>query len=132
MRFTFSLILLTGLAVVSQGSPETSQPGKPAVPVVKADAVSSFAANRLVNVVQSTTPMAGYEAPTPVSSLQEGLPYVQKTFKRPIVAMAESEGWFFYATSAFLGDEKAGEEHFFISGYAIKRGGRQVVEWSVW
>src|SRR5262245_55930419 len=93
MRFTFSLVLLTGLAVVSQGSPGKPQPGQPAIPVVKAEAVSSFAANRLVNVVRSETPKSGYEAPTPVSSLQEGLPYVQKAFKRPIVAMAESEGW---------------------------------------
>src|SRR5262249_36913670 len=74
MRFTLSLVLLTGLAVVSQGSPEKPQPGQPAVPVVKADAVSSFAANQLVNVVRSKTPKSDYEAPTPVSSLQEGLP----------------------------------------------------------
>src|SRR5262245_60366977 len=105
MRFTFSLVLLTGLAVVSQGSPEKPQPSKPAVPVVKADAVISFTANQLVNVVRRSTPIAGHEASTPVSSLQEGLPFVQKAFKRPIVAMAESEGWFFYATTAGLGDE---------------------------
>ena len=131
MRFMVALFLWIGLTVASQGSPETRPPGQPAVPIVKADAVSSFTANRLVNVVQSTTPMAGQEAPRSVSSLREGLPFVQ-AFKRPIVAMAESEGWFFYATVAFLGDEKSGESAFFISGYAIKRGSRQVIEWSVW
>jgi hypothetical protein len=57
---------------------------------------------------------------------------VQKAFKRPIVAMAESEGWYFYATCAFLGDDDDGESTYFVSGYAIKRGSRQVVEWSVW
>lgn len=132
MRFMLSLVLLTGLSVVSQGRAEKPQPSKAAVPVVKADAVISFASNQLVKVVQSETPMPGHEVPMPVSSLQEGLPYLQKTFKRPIVAMAESEGWFFYATIASLGDEITGDAAVFISGYAIKRGSRQVIEWSVW
>lgn len=132
MRFTFSLVLLTGFAVVSQGSPCKPQPSKPVVPVVKPDAIISFSTNQLVKVVQNATPIAGHAVPTPVSSLQDGLAYVQKAFKRPIVAMAESEGWFFYATTGFVGDEKAGERGIFISGYAIKRGSRQVVEWSVW
>jgi hypothetical protein len=66
-----------------------------------------------------------------VSSLEGGLPYVQKASKQPIVAMSESKGWFFYATSVAR-DEKTGEPVFFISGYAIKRDGRQVIEWSVW
>ena len=130
MRFMFSLVLLTGLAVVSQGSPQKPQPGKPAVPVVKADLVTTFATNQLLSAVQSVTPKAGYDLPTPVSSLQEGLPYVQKAFKRPILAMAESEGWFFYATVG--GDVITGEPVYFHSGYAIKRDGRQVIEWSFW
>lgn len=132
MRFLFSLVLLTALGVVSQACPETSQPGKPAVPVLKPDSVTSFRANRLVDVARSSPPLAGYEAPAPVCSLQDGLSYLQKASRQPIVAMAESEGWFFYATTAGVGDEKKGELSLFISGYAIKRGSRQVVEWGVW
>jgi hypothetical protein len=45
--------------------------------------------------------------------------------------MAESKGWFFYATTA-VRDEKTAAPVYFISGYAIKRGGRRVVGWSVW
>jgi hypothetical protein len=127
MPFMFSLVLLTGLALVSQGSSEKAQPAKPAIPVVKADAVDPLAFRQLT----SATPKARYEVPTPVSSLEGGLPYVQKVSKLPIRAMSESKGWFFYATSVAT-DEKTGSPVFFISGYAVKRDGRQVIGWSVW
>jgi hypothetical protein len=127
MRYVASLVALTALAVVSQACTP-----KPAVPVVKAEAVASFTTNGLLNVGKSATPMPGHEAPKPVATLHGGLSHVQKAFKRPIVAMTETDGWFFYATVAFLGDAKDGEGAFFISGYAMKRGSRQVVEWSVW
>jgi hypothetical protein len=120
----FSLVLLTGLAVVSQGSPEKPQP---AVPVVKVD----FVYPSIFEQVTSASPEVGYKIPTPVSSLEGGLPHVQKASKRPITAMFESKGWFFYATS-IAWDEKTGEPRLLISGYAIKRDGRQVIGWSVW
>jgi hypothetical protein len=125
MRPLFSLVLLTGLAVVSQGSPEKPKPAKPAVPVLKADAVYS----RAVEQVTSAAPELGYRVACPVSCLEAGLHYLPS--ERPILAMAESKGWFFYATSV-VRDGKTGEPVSFISGYAIKRGGRQVIGWSVW
>jgi hypothetical protein len=45
--------------------------------------------------------------------------------------MAESEGWFFYATSVAR-DKDTDEPVYMISGYAIKRDGRRVIKWSVW
>jgi hypothetical protein len=123
MRFTGSLVLLTGLAVVSQGSPQQPQPAKPAVPVVK-DAIVLFNFGPRPKVV--------YEAPAPVTSLEEGLPYAQKASKLPILAMSESAERFFYATS--VGRDGYGRPRgVLISGYAIKRGARQVVfAWSGW
>ena len=127
MRIVLSLVLLTGLALVSQGAPEKSQPAKAAVPVLKADAVDSNALKQ----VTSASPDLGYDVPTPVTSLETGLLHVQKTSDRPILAMAERRGWFFYATSVAR-DGKTGEPVSMISGYAIKRDGRRVIGWSVW
>jgi hypothetical protein len=127
MHIMFSLVLLTGLAVVTQGSPEKPRPARPAVPVLKADSVYSNA----IKQVMSASPELGFEVPMPVSSLEAGLLHVQKTSDRPIRAMAESKGWFFYATSVAR-DAKTGEPVSMISGYAIKRDGRRVIGWSVW
>jgi hypothetical protein len=72
------------------------------------------------------------ESPAPVTSLEGGLPHAQKASKLPILAMAESEGWFYYATS--VGRDGYGRPGgVFNSGYAIRRGGRQVIfAWSGW
>jgi len=118
---------LTGLAVLSRGSPEKREPARPSVPVLKANAVFSSA----IEQVTTASPKRGFEVPSSVCSLQEGLLHLQKTSERPILAMAESEGWFFYATSVVRSSETGDPEHF-ISGYAIKRGSRRVVGWSVW
>jgi hypothetical protein len=66
------------------------------------------------------------EAPAPVTSLEEGLPHAQKASKLPILAMSESEGRFYYATSVAR-DGYGRPRGVFNSGYAIKRGGRQVI-----
>jgi hypothetical protein len=127
MRIAISLVLLTGLALVSQGAPEKPQPARPAVPVLKADAVYSNALKQ----VTTASPELGYDVPTPVTSLEAGLLHLKKTSDRPILAMAERGGWFFYATSVAR-DGKTGEPVSMISGYAIKRDGRRVIGWSVW
>jgi hypothetical protein len=127
MRFLFSFVLLAALAVVSQGGPEQPQSTKHAVPVVQADAIDPLALRQLT----SASPKAGSVVGAHVTSLERGLPHVQKVSKRPILAMSESKGWFFYATSV-VRDGKTGEPEFFISGYAIKKDGRQIIGWSVW
>jgi hypothetical protein len=127
MRIVLSLVLLTGLALVSQGAPKRPQPAKPFVPVLKAGAVSRNALEQ----VTSASPELGYDVPTPVTSLKAGLLYVKKTSDRRIHAIAERGGWFFYATSVAR-DGKTGEPVYMISGYAIKRDGWRVIRWSVW
>jgi hypothetical protein len=126
MRIVLSLVLLTGLARVSQGVPEKPQPAKP-VPVLKADGVMPIALEQ----VTSASPELGHDVPKPVPSLKAGLLQVQKTSDRPILAMAEREGWFFYATSV-VRDGKTGAPETMISGYAIKRDSRRIIRWSVW
>jgi hypothetical protein len=123
MRFTGSLVLLTGLVVVGQGGPGKPRPARPAVPVVK-DAIVLFNFGPRPQVVA--------EAPAPVTSLEGGLSLAQKASKLPILAMSESETWFYYAT--YVGRDGYGRPRgVFNSGYAIRRGGRQVIfAWSGW
>jgi hypothetical protein len=125
MRIVPSLVLV--LTLGGQAAQEKPQPGRPGVPVLKAEAVIGNALKQ----VKSASPEPGFDAPTPVMTLEAGLLYVPNTADRPILAMAECEGWFFYAT-AVARDGQTGLPVSMISGYAIKRGGRRVVEWSVW
>jgi hypothetical protein len=119
------LVLLVGIAVVSQGSPEKPRPAKPAVPVLRAGAVDA----RAIKQVTSASAELGYRIATPVSCLEGGLPYLPS--EERILAMAEVEGWFFYATSA-VRDAKTKEPVHFLSGYAIKRDGCHVMGFGVW
>lgn len=122
MQPILSAITLTVIALASSGS---SEKAPPAVPVVKV-AIGDFALRQLT----SARPLVGCEAPAPVTSLEKGLPYARKALMRPILAMSESKGWFIYATSAAR--KENGQPVFFLSGCAIKRGGRQVIHFSVW
>jgi len=119
MRFLFALVLLTLFAVVSQGSSER------AVPVIK-DAVDPLAFRQVTSAPSNVVGVT----PAPVPSLERGLPFVRKASRQPILAMSESRGWFFYATA--VARDGHGRPEFFIEGYAIPRGGRQVISWGVW
>ena len=121
MRFTYSLGLLAGLAAVSPGNPTKPQPARPPVPVVK-DAILLLR----FESGSSARSKGVHETPTPVTSLAEGLSYAQKASRLPILAMSESEEWFFYATS--VGRDGYGRpQGVFTSGYAIKRGSCKVI-----
>jgi hypothetical protein len=122
MQLILSALVLTLSDVTSPGS---SAKTEIAVPVVKV-AIDGLALKQLT----SASPLVGCETPVPVVSLEKGLPYARKALRRPILAMSESKGWFVYATSVVR--EKDGPPVFFLSGCAIKRGGRQVIHFSVW
>src|SRR4051794_2183052 len=71
------------------------------------------------------------EVAKPVATVKEGLPHVQRVSQRPILAVAEQGDWFFYATSTAT-DQTTHQPMSFIAGYAIRKGGREIIEWSVW
>jgi len=71
------------------------------------------------------------EVAKPVFAIRDGLPYVQKVSQQPILAVVEQGDWFFYATST-AADQETHQPVSFIAGYAIRKGGRQIIEWSVW
>jgi hypothetical protein len=112
-----SLVLLTGLTVVSRVGPEKTQPAMPAV--VKGPIV-------LFMVIPNNSGTRIYEAPATVTTLAEGLPYARKASRDPILAMSESANWFYYAT--FVGrDGYDRPQGVFVEGFKIRRGGRQVI-----
>jgi hypothetical protein len=93
--------------------------------VVK-DAVKGFAFRQ----VTSATPLVVSRAAAPVPTLEGGLNLVRKFTELPILAMSEAKGWFFYATSVVQDENRP--PTMFLSGYAIQRGGREVIRFSVW
>jgi hypothetical protein len=54
-----------------------------------------------------------------VATLEAGLSVVRPVADAPLLWATEYEGWFFYGATP-------------VSGFAIKKGGRDVVSWSVW
>jgi len=123
MQFMSIGVLLTGLTAVNQGSMQQLHQSAKAVPVVQNAIV-------LFNFGQRPTVVA--ETSAPVTSLEAGLPHAQRASKRPILAMAESENWFYYAT-AVSGDGLGRPNGVLVEGFAIKRGSRQVVQaWGGW
>jgi hypothetical protein len=97
-----------------------SQPGRPMVPEFAFEG-QLIARNRKV------IGQAGKE----VFSISGGLSDVRRVSPIPIVAATEQDGWFFYATATFQ-DATTHQPDGFISGCAVKRGSRQIIEWSVW
>jgi hypothetical protein len=127
MRIVLSLVLLTVLALATQGADKKKQPAKPAVPVLNSRSVPSNAVKQVI----TASPEIGEHVPAAVCSLEAGLLQVRKITDRPILAMAEREGWFFYATSVAR-DRDTDAPLFMISGYAVKRDSRRVISWGVW
>jgi hypothetical protein len=84
----------------------------------------------LAQLTSRTRKIAG-EVAAPLSAAMQGLPAVQGVSSRPIIAVVEQGNWFFYATSTAT-DQTTDQPVSFIGGYAIKRGGREIIEWSVW
>ena len=66
-----------------------------------------------------------------IHSLDEGLPPARAASALPILAVAEQDGWFLYATATFT-DATTHQPVGFISGLAIRHGTREIVSWSIW
>lgn len=66
-----------------------------------------------------------------VHSLEEGLEVSKAASTLPIAAAADVKGWYFFANATFT-DASTGQPVGFISGVAIKHGGKEVVGWSIW
>ena len=66
-----------------------------------------------------------------VTSGDEGLGHVLRNCQRGILAVVEQGDWFFYPSSA-VSDQTTLAPTMFMDGYAIKRGGREIIQWSNW
>jgi hypothetical protein len=120
-----SLVLSTGCCCNPKGMAPDANP-----PVVVSGRTSIAYETILAQLTSKTRKIAG-ETATSLSALMQGLPAVQRVSSRPVLAVAEQENWFFYATSIATG-QTTHQPVSFLGGYAIKRGGREIIEWSVW
>jgi hypothetical protein len=128
MRIATSLVVFAALAVQSPGSPEKPPSTNSTISVCKAKVVCPM----VFEQVTTAPPESGITVASPASSIEAGLVQVRKVSPLPIVAMAESQEWFFYATSDMKKERPNGETVMFISGFAIKRNTCRVVSFGVW
>src|SRR5690349_12480852 len=93
--------------------------------------VSTLASLRLAleQVERTTAPVQGRTAKL-VRTVSEGVSELGRFVDHPILAAAEYHGWFWYATDVAR-DSETKEVKMFIAGYAIRKGGDAVIQWSV-
>ena len=128
----YLIAIAVSVVVLGAGCSRHSKHGASAAnaPVVATGRTPVAYETTLPQLTSKTRKIAA-EATKPVSAIREGLPHVQRVSQRPILAVVEQEGWFFYATSTAT-DQETHQPVSFIAGYAIRKGGRQIIEWSVW
>ena len=63
-------------------------------------------------------------------SMNAALTDVRRVSGKSIISMVEYEGWYWFASSVVRNER--GWPRVYIAGYAVEKGGRQVIEWSVW
>ena len=128
----YLIAILVGVAILEMAG--CSYRTKVSASVAKSPVVVTGQTRVVSDIAQShltsTSRKIAGEIAKPVSSMREGLVHVQKISRAPIQAIAEQGGWFYYATS-IVADQATGEPKNFIAGYAIKKGDRQIIEWSV-
>jgi len=64
----------------------------------------------------------------PAFSLRQTLPDVQNISDRPLLAMTEYNGWFWYATDVAPSPDPQAIGAF-VSGYAVQKGGHLAWKW---
>jgi hypothetical protein len=131
-RMRHFTVIMLNLVVLAAGccSHGTRSASDTNSPVVVSGRTAVAYEMTLPQLTSKTRKIAGKVA-KPVTSIKEGLPAVQTISPHPIRAVVEQGDWFFYATST-VADQTTNEPVSFIAGYAVKRGDREIIEWSVW
>lgn len=128
-----SLLLLVGSGPVGHdtvGRPDKAAVGGEKLLIVKHDPHNPVVLENVLQQVTENPHSAVSKSAVPVLSIQHGLEVVRKASKEPVLAAVEVDGWFFYGTVVL--NHQHGRPGLFISGYAIRRGGQDVIGFSVW
>jgi hypothetical protein len=129
------LLLSAGLCCAADEGLMKSRPGEEPIRQRKFVVVRPPDANLPPNarmIVRGGGGKVVVRAPRPVRSIHQGLPYAQQTSPYLITAATEVDGWFFYTIQPVSRNKAGRPTAVFISGYAIRRDGQDVVEFSVW
>lgn len=118
MRNLCILVMCLGALVTGCIPIVVGQADRPVVP--------DLAFNQLSADQRNVVGQAGRQ----VFSIRDGWWDVRRISTHSIVATTRQNGWFFYAT-AVATDSPTHQPGQFISGYAIQRGTRRIIYWSV-
>jgi hypothetical protein len=127
---TIGCLLLLAAGCGGGGGATSTIPPGPSVPFLATTPKHSFVYAMAFTQLTSASPKRIGQAAAAVESALAGLPEIRRVAPHPIVAMTEDRGWFIYATST--GGEVTNPTVSFISGYAIRKGSKDIIEWSVW
>ncbi len=124
------LIVLAGCA--TQNNTSTFTTSQLDNVVVLAD--PSITANALavaLNQVRNPNAPVAASLPKPATAPLQALPAVKKVAERPIIAITEYQDWLWFATDA-VRDPRTQVIGSFLAGYAVQKGGRDLIKWGVW
>jgi hypothetical protein len=125
--------MLVTLAILSAGCASHPEPGSSldGVPVLASSADRPMVPKLAFKQLAAKNRKSLGQARNKIHSLEEGLPVVRAVSALPIIAVAEQNGWFFYATATFT-DDTTHQPNGFVSGLAIRHGTRDIICWSIW
>jgi hypothetical protein len=127
------LPIIAGLAFFAAGcaSDQQAESSLGGLPVLVNSQAHPVVPDRVLKQLTAKNRKVMGTARDSVHSLGEGLAISKAASTLPITAAADTGGWYFYANATFT-DASTGQPVGFISGVAIKHGGKEVVGWSIW
>jgi len=125
--------IVTGLAVITAGCASHPAAGSSldGIAVVASSADRPMVPKLAFKQLAAKDRKVLGQARNKIHSLGEGLPVARAVSALPILAVADQDGWFFYATATFT-DATTHQPVGFISGLAIRHGTRDIFTWSIW
>jgi hypothetical protein len=125
--------IVATLAVITAGCASHPAAGSSidGVPVVASSAKQPMVPALAFKQLAAKDRKALNQARNKIHSLDEGLQVARAASALPILAAADEDGWFFYATATFT-DATTHQPVGFISGLAIRHGTRDIFTWSIW
>lgn len=131
-----ALIMLGLMALAGCEKPSGSGPTPQKAPEVIPVLITGGTPVPYETVLRQLTPKPVFpprgKTARPITSVVDGLEEVQNVAREPVVAMVEQGEWLFYATGAARDAKTNQPVATFLSGYAIKKDGQEILEWSVW
>lgn len=131
MRRLYAIVVILGVLGAGCRSHPAAGTSIDGVPVVAGTSARPLVPETVFKQLNAKKRTILAQSRNKIHSLGEGLPAVRAVSLLPVVAVAEQDGWFFYATGIFT-DATTHQPVGFITGLAVRRGSREIIGWGIW